>query len=449
MVQINVSKLTGEKQQLFLTFTDKPVSAWGGLVLFQSYVTELGLKEVLRPLIPFQITSPNATDPVELILCFGAGVLVGSRRLAQLEWLRYDPVVRQILNVKRYPSDASFSRFFQRFNPRQIEALFPPLFRWQLQGLPVRPEGYTLDLDSTVLERYGHQEGAKKGYNPKKPGRPSHHPLLATVAEAQLIAHAWLRSGNTKSARGCREFLAETLAVLPAELNLTSIRGDAGFAEGYFLDYLETDVQKPYIMRMKWTGRLQAKSTLITQWEQIDTGIAIGEIMYQSLDWSRARRIIIVREHVPALAQSRGKMLFDDPEYLYQAFVTTLTDSGVGCWRFYRQRAEMENRIKELKWDYGINGFCLKRFFPTEAIFRFVCFFHNLLQRFQKRISLVHRQTLGTLRNSLFACGTILGRVGHKLILRLALAGKKRERFLTYLYHLFPSENPNCVAVGT
>ena len=36
-----------------------------------------------------------------------------------------------------------------------------------------------MNLDSTVLTRYGQQEGAKKGYNPRKHGRPSHHPLLA------------------------------------------------------------------------------------------------------------------------------------------------------------------------------------------------------------------------------------------------------------------------------
>jgi hypothetical protein len=44
----------------------------------------------------------------------------------------------------------------------------------------------TLDLDSSVMTRYGEQEGAKAGYNPKKPGRASHHPLIAFMAEMRM-----------------------------------------------------------------------------------------------------------------------------------------------------------------------------------------------------------------------------------------------------------------------
>ncbi len=45
----------------------------------------------------------------------------------------------------------------------------------------------TLDIDSSVFTRYGKQEGAQKGYNPRKPGRPSHHPLLAFVADVNMV----------------------------------------------------------------------------------------------------------------------------------------------------------------------------------------------------------------------------------------------------------------------
>jgi len=41
----------------------------------------------------------------------------------------------------------------------------------------IQCDNYTLDLDSSVLTRYGDQEGAERGYNPAKPGRNAHHPL--------------------------------------------------------------------------------------------------------------------------------------------------------------------------------------------------------------------------------------------------------------------------------
>jgi hypothetical protein len=41
-----------------------------------------------------------------------------------------------------------------------VQRLFEPLKRWEMERLPLRPEGYSLDLDSTVFERYGEQEGS-------------------------------------------------------------------------------------------------------------------------------------------------------------------------------------------------------------------------------------------------------------------------------------------------
>ena len=39
---------------------------------------------------------------------------------------------------------------------------------------PLLSEPWVLDIDSTIKPLYGHQEGAMVGYNPHKPGRPSH-----------------------------------------------------------------------------------------------------------------------------------------------------------------------------------------------------------------------------------------------------------------------------------
>ena len=94
------------------------------------------------------------------------------------------------------------------------------------------PEEFFLDLDSTILCREGKQQGAAKGYNPKRKGRASHHPLLAVLAEAAFVLHGWLRSGNCNSARGVVEFLKEALAL--AMLKIRCVRADSGFSRtGY------------------------------------------------------------------------------------------------------------------------------------------------------------------------------------------------------------------------
>lgn len=64
------------------------------------------------------------------------------------------------------------------------------LFGWLFNNISF--DNYTLDRDSSVNTRYGNQEGAMKGYNPKKPGRNSHHPLISFVNDLKLVANFWL-----------------------------------------------------------------------------------------------------------------------------------------------------------------------------------------------------------------------------------------------------------------
>jgi hypothetical protein len=59
------------------------------------------------------------------------------------------------------------------------------------------------------------------------------------LAEAKVVVHAWLRSGNSASARGVTSFVTETLARLPADFRLYALRADSGFFLAEFMAYLE------------------------------------------------------------------------------------------------------------------------------------------------------------------------------------------------------------------
>jgi len=67
-----------------------------------------------------------------------------------------------------------------------------------------------LNLDSSVLTRYGRQQGANKGYNPKKPGRPSHHPILAFLGSGYVV-NVWNRSGDCHAGQGAVDFFQQTV----------------------------------------------------------------------------------------------------------------------------------------------------------------------------------------------------------------------------------------------
>ena len=177
--------------------------------------------------MPIRWRSPNHIDPTSTFTAFLVSVLVGARRFAHASRLRGDRALQALLGLHRFPTDDTIRNLFRQFGMGQVQRLYEPLAEWQMQRLPPRPEGYTLDLDSTVFERYGKQEGSLKGHNPRKHGRPSHHPLLAVVSEAHFLLHGWLRSGNCGTSRGVEEFLkdrSQTIFKIPIqEVNQRSI----------------------------------------------------------------------------------------------------------------------------------------------------------------------------------------------------------------------------------
>jgi hypothetical protein len=99
-------------------------------------------------------------------LAFMHGLLCEARKLTHVAYLRRDPVVPELLGVRRVASQSALSRFFQGFDSAGTNLrCFRPLWHWCLNRLPSAKAGYTVDLDSTrLLHEDGHQEGVAIGY---------------------------------------------------------------------------------------------------------------------------------------------------------------------------------------------------------------------------------------------------------------------------------------------
>ncbi len=151
--------------------------------------------------------------------------------------------------------------------------------------VPAPHWGHTLDLDSTIFVRYGTQEGSRKGYNPKKRGHPSHHQLLAFLAEAKMVLHVWLRSGTTGTGRGVVAFLKEALALLPQGHHLDAIRAVSGFCHNELLWFLER-LEIPYALAGRFTSSVQKLLvSQVKEWRPFGPGLDVAETTYQALGW--------------------------------------------------------------------------------------------------------------------------------------------------------------------
>jgi len=322
---------------VILRETKRAVTPFGGVAVFVAFLRKVDLVGRVRRHMPVQWKSPNHVDPTITFIAFLITVLVGAKRFAHAALLCGDQALHALLGMQRFPIDDTIRNLFRQFGMGHVQRLYEPLAEWQMARLPLRADGYTLDLDSTVFERYGHQEGSLKGHNPRKHGRPSHHPLLAVLGEAHFLLHGWLRSGNCGTARGAEEFLKEALALWGQRQKIRLLRADSGFFDDKLLSFLEQR-HLPYIVVARLTKWVKRAAQRVEQWTALDDNFAVGEFHLQLHGWAVARRFVAIREREREDRDSVGRKLIDVPGYTFRVFVTSCAEAPQEIWRDYNRR---------------------------------------------------------------------------------------------------------------
>lgn len=436
-------------------YTDKKLSPWGGIRLVHELYQRSGLRQKILELELKPPGSNRGYAPCDLVEGFMVSVILGARRLAHSGLLRQDEVIREIFGWSRgMASQSTFSRFFSKYDFEDNDKIFPALQKWWFEQFEL--DKYTIDLDSTVLTRYGTQDGVEVGYNPGKKGRGSHHPLMAFVAELNMVANAWMRTGNSAASTDFKDFFDELLQIIPA-LNIGLLRADSGFYGDKALSHIEAQ-------GISYIVAAQLKSGLANQifhqraWypmvEDEDLGLDYCSFEWAAGKWEKPRRFVVIRRLKTKHPNSGGKTLFPDLDeynkYTYSAFVTNTDLSAPMVWSLYRKRADCENRIKELKQDYGIEGFCLQQMGASEHAFRWIMVAHNLMSLFKLQVLKKKRKIpqLATLNLQCIAIGSYLSRSARKTTLKLAVHHKRRA-FIDRLFgNLADSSPPFSVSIA-
>lgn len=376
--------------------------------------------------------SNRGYEPRQLVEQFIVSIWCGACRFAHAETVRMDGTLTRLFGWTKAAGHKAIMRLFGRFDMLTNERVQAEAYRWFFDKIGALKR-VTLDVDSTVITRNGEQEGAARGYNPGRHGRASHHPLLAFVSEARMVANFWLRPGNAHSANNVLQFLESTLHHL-GDKTVGLLRADSGFFDEAILCALENK-HIPYIIAARLTQALQRTIYQATGWWALETGLELTELRYRAAGWKAERRLIVVRQSVKRkTAPGKTLSLFaDDPDiqgWRYGAFVTTLDLPMVEVWRLYRGRADCENRIKELKADFGLDAFNLRDFWATEAALGFAMLAYNLMSLFRQAVLRSRIQhTLSTLHGLVLNIGGSWHRDANQNRLMLSVPRRKRAWF--------------------
>ncbi|NLG15195.1 MAG: transposase [Lentisphaerae bacterium] len=376
---------------------------------------------------PLRYSSNNAPPVRSVLATLFSGILEGHSRYRHLDVLHHDPVL-----------DA-----------------------------PLLDQDYVLDLDPTVKPLYGNQEGAVLGYNPHKPGRPSHCYHTMCIAELRLVLGVVVHPGNRTSGTHSMGMLERFLRVLPGNLKPRFVRGDVGFGVDSVMEACESSGVK-YLFKVRRSpsvvGTWRQCLAPGVEWVDARQGWEGCEASLRLDGWKHARRAVFVRRRVQdgdadsGGRRGRGKsapppgkagreagerqLEFQFPdvevlppcdrgEYDWHVLVTDLDHQVLSLAQLYRDRGNCENVFDEMKNQWGWCGFTTQSLERCGVMAALVALVANLWNIFSRAID---PERHGEAKTSRPAPQQVVGRLsthgGRKyLVCSASGQGKARESY--------------------
>jgi Transposase DDE domain group 1 len=413
-------------------FTGKNLTKFGGMQLVKKFLRGLRVKEELESAV--RIEKRDGKFSVGgMLICLIYALILDMKRQSDTLMLRLDKVFQKIAGLDDYPVQSTISRFLKRFRVDTAKGI-ANVNHSLLMKARRDFEGWhkiTLDLDSHVKTVYGHQQRASVGYNPKKPGRPSFHPLFCFVGETRDFLHGLFRTGKAHTSRGVKRFVDECLKKIPDGIREIYLRADSGFYDGEFLDYLEMK-KIVYAIVVKLYPWIQME-LLGLKYRDIGGGISVGEMMYAGIGWKAPRRMVVIREEEREDKRKKKQpTLFELIGYSYQVIVTNIEwMSPEEVWRFYNGRANVENMIKEGILSYSLDVNISHFYGANVAHFHLVMLAYNLMNLFKELVlGQKEKKRMGKwIRQRFLLIAGKLVSSGRKFILKLQEDWAYREEY--------------------
>jgi hypothetical protein len=348
----------GLRQPVVARFDQAHASSDGGAILLKAIDERLGLTRRLAAGLTDRRQAGKVEHALlELVRHRVFGIACGYADCNDAARLGHDPVHKLLLD--RDPlagpalaSQPTLSRFENAVGWQELYltsvALADLVIEHHRARLKGRARRITIDLDPTDDPTHGQQELAF--FN-------GHYdtwcylPLVATLTfnaePTQYLVAAVLRPGNSPAKLGALGLLRRLCRRLRAAFPgaILRVRLDGGFANPEVLDFLEGEAVE-YVVAMasnvrllKRVRRLMGRARMRSK-ASGETEALFGETRYAARTWRRKRRIVMKAEVV----RHPGRDPKNNPRFV----ITNLADPPEAVYQVYRERGDMENRLKEL-----------------------------------------------------------------------------------------------------
>jgi len=364
------------------------LSPFGGLLALIKFLDLVGFKEIFHSAYQAPLRKPKLGH-YEMMNGILMLLFIGFNRIWHFVYVRLDAMLCGFFRVTRLPAASTFWRYVDNLGINQGKSLLKvmAILRervWQL--CDIKLYRIRVNLDSTVETVYGNQQGARKGHNTKHRGKKGLRPVLGFIEETREYLIGKLRKGSTVSGQEAAAVIMSIKEHLPGCVNQVLLRADGEFlswesvaaaiAAGFEFIIANKGCEPPFDSG-RWYRPYKRQQ------------VEFNSCTYQPIGWGRACRFVAMRipkeqERQPSkeLVQC---MLFEDDNYTYRIFCTSLLGKAHEIVAEYDKRADVENLVGEAKRE-GLEMIPTAKFKNNYAFFQIVMLAYNIW-RYMKMIA--------------------------------------------------------------
>jgi hypothetical protein len=357
----------------------------------------------------------------------------GGECLDDLRHLRDDSALRELLSLKHVPQADSAGDWLRRLGQQGVLAVVE-INRTVLSASLHKCQEVTLDIDATEI--CSAKRDAKYTYNKNQ----GFMPMVGHIAETGQIVASDFRAGNVAPAKDNMAFIEQCQQALPKGVSITHLRIDAaGYQTAIIRHCLDQGIEFAIRAKMSQNLRSLIISRPESDWEpligrndQPRDGESTCQVVHTIGDLETPFTVVVQRKplsgQVDLAFDIEGEVVDEviHEGYLYRAIATNrtaLSNSDVIHW--YNQRAEhSENRIKELKLDFGANRLPCGDFDANALYFAICTLAYNLFALMRMLLPAQWEACRATtIRWRLYALAGKVVRHGRSVTLKLTQSG--------------------------
>ena len=437
-----------------LRFEEQGLTSFAGLVIIQSLFAKLKLKARLQECFA-HLPGNSAFGHHVIVLGLIVHLMLGYRRLRDMDYYRDDLMILRLLGLKKLPDVSTVSRALATMDNKGIMKLRQLCREMLLTRIAaLKLARVTMDFDGSVISTSRLAEGTAVGFNKKKKGQRSYYPLFCTIAQTAQVFDVLPRAGNVHDSNGALQFILDSIESVRAACPgiKIEVRMDSAFFSDDIVGKLE-ELGIEFTISVPFERFAELKQMIEgrRRWRCFNGELSYFDTNWKPKKWDEKFRFLFIRKSVKQQSKEPVQLDFFFPHeygYEFKVIVTNKQTTMKKILYFHNGRGSQENTIGELKSQCNMDYVAVRRLHGNHLYLMSAVLTHNIFRELhmmvhersrgttEKRAALWEFTEPNTLRRSLLQRAGRITRPAGTLTLTLSANPKVRKGILHYLDRL-------------